>query len=177
MILAEPKDIRSPFPTGLFDWDGRVEPMDRKFHHAPKQVISILRFAAYGSDCHLDFQIQRREKTRKDFHESRSTVRITFRTKTRDKQAFKVELEADNVEGHQGKQISSRQLLELIIEVDRVLGGQCLQCRKDGKSLLQKTFEGRARVMCAGVGPSLAHLLMNLYDIAVAQEDIFSCGG
>ncbi len=76
--------------------------------------------------CRLDFRIQRGEKTRKDLHESRSTVRVTFRAETRDDQAFKVELEADNVEGHQGKQISSRQLLELIIEVDRVLGCQCL---------------------------------------------------
>ncbi len=107
MFLAEPEDIRSLFPTRLFDWDGRVEPRDHEFHHAPKQVISILRFAAYGSNCHLDFRFQRGEKTRKDLHESRSTVRIAFRTVTRDEQAFKVELEADNVEGRQGKQISS----------------------------------------------------------------------
>jgi hypothetical protein len=62
--------------------------------------------------------------------------------------------------------------LELVIESHHLPGCEGVELGNDKEAAFEYPFDGGTVRVCTRVEPTLMHLLVNLLNVAVAQEDV-----
>ena len=62
--------------------------------------------------------------------------------------------------------------MELVVESHRLCGREGVKLGNDKEAVFEYSFDGGTVRVCTRVESTLTHLLVNLLNVAVAQEDL-----
>ncbi len=122
--MAELEDVHVVIPTGLLERNRGVETREGQLQDPPEKIISIPGLHLNRQKFGLDFGVRGGDQVGKNLHHGHRTLRVAFSTQARDKEPLKVGFETDCVKWHDREQIEGREILELIVELNSIVGLQ-----------------------------------------------------